>query len=219
MRAHAPRERQKDVVELDAVALGDLRFRALLPAADWTALPAAVHRRFSKRLARGDTAIYVGRIVSTRFSRAGWCLAHAARLVGGPLPIARDTGVASVVSVTEDGSSGGQNWTRLYARRTGFPQIIHSVKRFAGPSGLEEYVGRGIGMALDAAVEDGALTFRSRHFFLEVLGRRLRVPRWLLPINVRVAHADLGGGRFRFTLEVVGSFGPMITQVGEFADA
>ena len=35
-------------------------------------------------------------------SRAGWWLAQAARLIGGPLPLSRDAHVPSVVTVTED---------------------------------------------------------------------------------------------------------------------
>ena len=137
------------------VELGDLRFRALMSEADWASLPLAIRRRFSKRLAGGQTIVYAGEILESWMSRAGWWLAQAARLIGGPLPLTRDAQVrsgrspalrvASVVTVTEDMATGGQIWTRLYARRKGFPQVIHSSKRFAGPTGLEEYVGRGIG--------------------------------------------------------------------------
>ena len=71
------------------------------------------------------------------------------RLIGGPLPIDRaSVHVPSVVTVTEDKASGGQIWTRIYGRRKGFPQVVHSSKRFAGPTGLEEYVGYGVGMTL-----------------------------------------------------------------------
>src|SRR5690242_15034491 len=116
----------------------DLRFRALMSEAEWVSLPAAIRCRFSKRLADGRTAVYAGEVLETTMSRAGWWLAQAARLVGGPLPTSRSAHVPSVVTVTEDKSSGGQIWTRLYARRRGFPQVIHSAKRFLGPSGLEE---------------------------------------------------------------------------------
>ena len=64
-------------------------------------------------------------------SAPGFLLAQLARLFGGPLPISRAAGLESVVTVTEDLATGGQVWTRLYARRNGFPQIIHSSKRFA----------------------------------------------------------------------------------------
>ncbi len=101
--------------------LGDLRFRARLSAPDWEALPLAVRRRFARRLADGDSVIYVGRVVETRMSAAGWCLAQATRLIGAPLPLGRDRDVPAVVAVTEVMRGGGQVWTRLYARRAGFP--------------------------------------------------------------------------------------------------
>jgi len=62
----------------------DLRFRALLADEDWGRLPLATWRRFSKRLADGKTAVYVGEVVEVRFSRIGWWLAQLARLIGGP---------------------------------------------------------------------------------------------------------------------------------------
>ena len=51
--------------------LGDLRFRALMSADDWASLPVAIRRRFSKRLAGGETAVYVGEIVESRMGFAG----------------------------------------------------------------------------------------------------------------------------------------------------
>src|SRR5262245_40544344 len=95
--------------------LGDLRFRALTSEQDWNALPPPIRRRFSKRLSGGDTAVYVGEVLETRMSRAGWWFAQAARLIGGPLPISRDAHLPSVVTVTEDVAACGQHWTRLYA--------------------------------------------------------------------------------------------------------
>src|SRR5580692_1933910 len=183
-------------------SLGDLRFRALLSDDDWAALPLAVRRRFSKRLAGGRTVVYAGEVLETRMSGSGWCLAQMARLIGGPLPTSRDVNMPSVVTVTEDVATGGQIWTRLYARRNGFPQIIHSAKRFAGPTGIEEYLGRGFGMALRIGVCDGALEFRSDSYFLAFFGRRLRLPNWLSPGIMTVTHAERGEGRFEFTLEV-----------------
>lgn len=125
------------------------------------------------------------------------------RLVGAPLPLARCVHVPSVVTVTEDRASGGQVWTRVYARRSGFPQVVHSSKRFAGPTGLEEYVGYGVGMALDLRVHDGALIFRSRNYFVQLFGRRVALPAWLCPGELTVIHAEVPDGRFSFTLQLV----------------
>jgi hypothetical protein len=143
-----------------------------------------------------------------------------ARLVGGPLPTSRDAKMPSVVTVTEDVASGGQIWTRLYARRSGFPQIIHSAKRFAGPTGIEEYLGRGFGMALRIGVRNGALLFRSESYFLEIFGRRFTLPRWLSPGAMTVTHAERGDGRFEFVLDVSHPrFGTLIRQTAAFREA
>ena len=200
--------------------LGDLRFRALIDDEDWAALPLSIRRRFSRRLADGNTAVYVGEILETRTNMAGWLLAHAARLIGSPFPISRDVHVPSVVSVTEDRANGGQIWTRLYARRRRFPRIVHSSKRFAGPTGLEEHVGHGVGMTLTMEVKDDALVFRSRDYFVEFFGLRIRLPTWFTPGALTVTHAECADGRFSFTLDVVHPrFGLIIRQMGLFREA
>ena len=125
----------------NTILLDDHRFRKLLSDEDWGRLPLSIWRRFSKRFADGETVVYVGEVEEASFSRPGWWLAQLARLIGGPLPLGADTEVPMVVTVTEDAASGGQIWTRICARSSGFPQVIHSSKRFAGPTGLEEYVG------------------------------------------------------------------------------
>jgi Domain of unknown function (DUF4166) len=209
--------------------LGDLRFRALMTEEEWFSLPLAIRRRFSKRLAGGQTIVYAGEILESWTSRAGWWLAQAARLIGGPLPLTRDTQVrsarvptkrvASVVTVTEDMASGGQIWTRLYARRKGFPQVIHSSKRFAGPTGVEEYVGRGVGMTLTIYAREGALVFRSKNYFLELFGRRLFLPAWLTPGTLYVTHAELPDGKFSFTLQIFHPrFGLLLRQMAIFRE-
>lgn len=201
-------------------SLGDLRFRALLSDDAWFSLPPPVRRRFSKRLGGGRTAIYAGEVLTTRMNGAGRCLAQLARLIGGPLPLSCDAIMPSVVTVTEDMATGGQIWTRLYARRDGFPQIIQSSKRFAGPTGIEEYLGRGFGMALAISARNGMLMFRSDHYFLQIFGRRLRLPRWLSPGEMTVTHAERSDGRFEFTLEVKHPrLGVMIRQSAAFREA
>lgn len=201
-------------------ALGDLRFRALLSEQDWAALPVAVRRRFSKRLADGNTAAYVGTVVESWMSRSGWLLAQALRLIGGPLPTSRQAHLPAVVAVTEDMKSGGQVWTRLYARRRGFPQVVHSCKRFCGPTGIEEHVGCGVGMSLTVAVEGGALAFRSHRYFVALGRRRMVLPAWATPGALTVRHSEESGERFIFSLEIVHPrLGPLIRQRVSFQEA
>ena len=199
--------------------LADLRFRALIPADDWASLPPAVRVRFSKRMRDGATCAYTGVITDIETSRLGRLLARAALLIGAPLPLQFKPG-AAVVTVTEDGVGQGQVWTRLLVRPHGLPQVIHSAKRFAGPTGLEEHLGLGVGMALTVAVEGGVLTFRSAFYFADWFGRRLRLPGWASPGALVVTHEDAQDGRFVFALDLVHPwFGRLIHQRGLFRDA
>lgn len=203
-----------------AEGLTDLRFARLLGAQGWAALPRAVRARFAKRYAPGTSVSYAGMIADCRMSAAGWCLAQLARLVGAPLPLDRGGGLAAVVTVTEHGPSGGQVWTRVYARRGGFPQVIHSAKMFTGPTGLEEYLGLGFGLALTVRAEPDRIVFLSDHYFLRLGQLRLRLPRWLAPGQLRIDHIDHGHGAFAFVLDLQHPWlGELIHQHGEFHDS
>lgn len=181
-------------------AADDMRFRQLLGAPAWAQLPAAVRRRFGKRLGPGQSVTYAGHVLACQATFSGWLLAQCCRLIGAPLPLERGAGGAAVVSVTEDGVSGGQHWTRIYARRRGFPQAIHSAKRFAGPTGLEEYLGAGFGIALRVEPLADGVRFASDHYFWAFAGIRLRLPRWLAPGRLTIDHCAVGDNAFTFTL-------------------
>jgi hypothetical protein len=200
--------------------LDDNRFRALLSDEDWGRLPVAIWRRFSKRLCDGETMVYVGEFDEVCCSGIGWWFAQAARALGGPLSLGYETGGPAIVTVTENEAAGGQIWTRIYARNGRFPQVIHSCKRFCGPTGLEEYLGFGISMALRVCVADDALHFHRTGYSFSLGRLRLRLPDWLTPGALIVSHADLGGGAFRFTLEITHPrFGRLLRQSAKFTEA
>lgn len=201
--------------------LHDLRFRALLGEEAWATLPEAVRLRFSHRYAGGRTVAYAGVVDEIRISLPGLLVSRLVRLLGGPLPMHRETGVPTVVTVTEDVPTGGQVWSRLFARRKGFPQVIHSAKRFSGPTGLEEVVGFGIGMALAVGVNADGITFSSRGYFWQPFGgRRIPVPRWLTPGDLVVTHEDGGSGTFRFTLSLRHPLlGELVSQTASYREA
>jgi hypothetical protein len=200
--------------------MGDLRFRRLLGDAAWGQLPEAVRRRFSKRLATGETLLYRGEVVATELSALGRMLSFATRIIGAPLPLDNGATGPALVAVTEDPLLGGQSWLRIYARPGRFPQAIHSAKRFRGPTGLEEYVGCGIGMALEVAVEDAALVFRSTGYFIEAGPWRLALPRALQPGRMQIVHRDEGSGLFSFRLTLAHPiFGCLVHQLAYFSDA
>jgi hypothetical protein len=215
----ADRRDDRDAAFAEPGDLHDLRFRTLLGAADWGRLPQVVRDRFSRRLSPGVAVTYVGEIVESRRTWPGLVLAQLCRAIGAPLPLGDDLGVAAVVTVTEDGRTGGQFWTRMYGRAGGFPQVIHSSKRFAGPTGLEEYLGCGFGIALGVSADARALHFHSRHYFLALGPMRLRLPSWLAPGALTISHVDRGDGRFDFVLDLRHPLlGEILRQVGVFRE-
>lgn len=197
----------------------DARFRTLLGDLAWWRLPDVVRDRFSLKLNVGDQRLFKGEVIETRLSRIGRLIAQLARLVGAPLPFTEGaTGPASV-TVTESPQLGGQIWTRTYARPGCFPQTINSVKRFRGPTGLEEYLGFGLVMRLTLRAENGDLVFSSAGYGLDVLGHRLSLPRWLEPGRCTITHRALGPEEFSFTLELDHPrFGQLAHQVAVFKE-
>jgi hypothetical protein len=204
----------------DAAVLVEERYRRCLGDAAWFRLPAAVRRRFSKCLAEGEQTIYRGEVVDMELSRLGWALAQAVRLFGAPLPFTREALGPCVVVVTEAAALGGQIWSRSYPRPGRFPQVVHSAKRFAGPTGIEEYLGRGMVMRLTLVEEAGQMVFRSAGFALEIAGRTVRVPDWLMPVRCTVIHRAETDDRFSFALTLEHRwFGRLLHQVAFFRDA
>ena len=193
--------RKLDEEQRQREALVDLRFRALVGRDAWDALPEAVRRRFSKRLS-GEAVGALSRTGGADRVLDGW-LAVRAR----PAPDRRAT--AAQPRCRRSGGGQRQRGCAQQAARcgagstaaaTGFPQVIHSAKRFAGPTGLEEYVGRGVGMALKVEAMADGLRFVSDHYFLMLAGGGCRLPRWIEPGRTIVEHHDLGHGCFLFSL-------------------
>jgi hypothetical protein len=218
--AHSPQPSlQPPNSQIIAHPLADVRFRTLVGEVAWTRLPEPVRRRFSKRLGPDETLIYRGRVLVTELSRWGSILAFLSRAIGSPLPLTNGACGPALVVVTEDEQLGGQSWTRIYTRAGRPPQTVHSAKRFRGPTGLEEYVGYGIGMALHVAVEDGALVFHSDHYFLSLGRWRLRLPRLLAPGEMCITHREEGNGTFSFRLRLTHRrLGCLVHQLAHFLD-
>ncbi len=199
----------------------DFRFRRLLGERAWSLLPAAIQKRFGSHVKGGQSLVYQGVITRMKFNWVGRILAQLTRLIGTPLPMHQDSeGQPAVVCVTEDEERGGQFWIRQYGRKNGFPQVVHSSKRFDGPTGLEEYIGFGIGMALKLEARQNELLFKSDHYFLQMFNRRLRFPKVFSPGGLTIIHRDLGEGYFAFILQLDNRlFGRMIDQEAIFTDA
>jgi len=195
-------------------------FRRLVSDEDWQRLPSAVQRRFARRLEPGESAAFLGEVATTRLTVFGRLTAQLARLVGAPLPLRSLEHTPAAVLVTEAPASESQLWTRIYHEPGRLPQVICSIKQFAGPTGLEECVGHGIGMALTLHVEERAIVIRSAGYFWRVRGRRLKIPDWMTPGRMTVIHREERAGRFSFTLIVTHAlFGVTIQQVAFFRDA
>ena len=167
----------------------------------WAALPETTRARFGKRLADCRTILYAGEIVECRMNLAGRLLAHAARLIGAPLPTSRDVDVPAAVSVTEDPASGGQFWTRHLR-----PQPrLSAGDPFAASASPARPASRNMSAAASASRSMSrwrtARSISSATIISSACGRlRLRLPRWLAPGRMRVSHIDCNHGLFAFVL-------------------
>lgn len=213
-------EPYRDLVARAQALHTDTRFKDLLGARAWSILPKEVQNRFSMKARAGASIIYRGVTAHLRMNHLGRLLAQALRVIGAPLPLEPSEGPCpAFVTVTDDLQAGGQIWTRVYARKSGFPQMVNSAKRFAGPTGLEEHVGGGIGMTLRLSVRDKALLFLSDAYFVEIFNKRFVLPRWLTPGDLEIGHHDRGGGAFAFTMTLNHPvFGLLIDQYTIFQD-
>ncbi len=194
-------------------------FQALLGEAAWRTLPASIRTRFSRTLAPGASAAFVGSVASTKLTRFGWLWAQLARLIGSPLPLHALAQRPAAVLVTQADRDTTQIWTRIYHEPGRLPQVIRSMKRFAGPTGLEECVSGGIGMSLVVTVEHRAIVFRSQEYFWRCGRLRWRIPAALTPGKISVTHRQERAGEFSFTLQVDHPwFGETVRQIAFFRD-
>ena len=185
----------------------------------WKDLPTHIRRRFSHHLAEGDRVIYVGEVGGTHMSLLGRLIAQVAQLVGAPLPLEESGQMPVTVLVTGCESLGGQVWTRIYHRARAVPQVIQSIKRFGGVTGLEEIVGGGVGIRLTLSVHNRTLVFRSAGYFVRIAGMQLSLPDWLTPGVIEVIHREESLGRFSFWLSVTHVWaGRIIDQVAFFRE-
>jgi Domain of unknown function (DUF4166) len=202
-------------------------FEDLLAPSHWARLPSQIRQRFSCHIKVGQSRLYSGRVLTTHLSFLGQILAYLLVPFGAPLPLHETVGgEAAIVAVTADTSSKGQGaqvWSRQYSRSGGFPQTIYSTKRFAGPTGLEERLGPGlgeaIGMSLSLSSDDKALHFISQRYFLWLFGIRIWLPKWLEPGQMVVSHEIVNATQFIFRLKLTHPlFGVLVEQACLFHD-
>ena len=182
----------------------------LVHGSDWARLPQSLRRRFE---AGHGPAVYRG-AMSFETSVIGAIFAVLARAFGAPLTGRREANVPVDVDVRAVGD--GVAW----ARRLDDGHCIRSVKS-AGPGGtVLERTDGGLGMVLYVSIEDEALVFTSRSFFLEVGRWRVTIPGVLTPGRCRVEHRAIDDGWFRFSLTMIHPlWGTTFRQTGIFTDS
>ena len=200
--------------------LTDDRFEKLIGQQAWQQLPILVRNRFSKTLANNRIVYYRGKNTQLKRNIFGTILAQVLRIVGAPLPIFKEVNLPSIVTVYEDKNSGGQVWSRQYQRENKPPQVIESVKKFSGETGLEEYIGFGLSIALQAKVSKNTLAFHGHSFHFKFGKIQFKLPKWLEPGKLLVKHHDLGSGDFEFTLSLYHNiFGELLYQSAIYHDS
>ena len=191
--------------------------RALVGEAGWQRLRPAIRERFGHAPKAGDTWLLRGVMSEVSASLIGRLMAWSSRLFGGPVTHLTGRGVPVDVHVYEDTVLGGTVWERRYDFGRPNRAIAKTTKRMDASGRLLECFGLGLGMELEVYEEHGALNFRSRRFYADVFGHRIRFPYLFSPGTLLVEHIDEGGGLFRFRMTVNHPiFGRVFFQDGIF---
>lgn len=195
-----------------------LRYPGLLKES-WHNLPTSIQKRFIKTAPPRDVLIYHGRIHETRMSRLGYWLCRLCLLIGSPLPQNATARGPATVIVREAKNFNGQFWTRIYPGPGNLPQVITTLKRFDGPTGLEEWISEHLGISLSLRCGAKSLTFTSDDYFYRLWKWRLTLPRWLSPGELVITHRETGPRRFRYTLSLQHRwFGELVYQTAIFEE-
>lgn len=193
-------------------------FERLLGRRAWQRLPELVQRRFAQATP-DHTVIYRGCMKVVRHNRLGWLCAQLCRLIGTPVAPYAGRDLNMTVRVYDAPRLRGSVWERCYRFPDRAPVLVLSTKCLDGAGRLVEALGFGLHMALEVFEDDGDLVFRSTDYYIELLGLRLTLPRWLPPGQTTVIHRDVGCGRFHFIFFTRHPwFGQMFFQEGTFHD-
>lgn len=191
-------------------------FRKLLGETAWNRLVPAVRQRFATAQHR-QVVRYGGTMTRVDCNVFGWLLAQCCRLLGTPLTPQRGRDIETIVSVYDEPRRKGTVWEREYRFPGKAAVVIRSTKCLDLDKSLLESVDGGVRMRLRVYEEEGQLVFVSTDYFLELLGLRLPLPRFLTPGETEVRHIDLADGNFRFTLTIRHPlFGLLFYQDGVF---
>jgi hypothetical protein len=156
--------------------------------------------------------------MDVRMNWLGWLFAQGCRLIGTPLSPWPGAGVPVTVTVRPL-PGGAVLWERRYAYLGRRALTIASRKEVGADGALLEITRGGLGMRLALSLEDGALVFRSTHYFLRLGAVSVPIPLWLTPGRACVVHRDLGSGRFHFGLSFVHPLaGETFVNAGDFED-
>lgn len=176
--------------------------RALVGEDGWHRLAPAIRARFGHAPRAGDIWLLRGVMSEVSATFMGRVMAWISRLVGAPVTHLTGRDVPVDVHVYEDLEQGGTVWERRYDFGRPKRAVARTTKRMDTTGRLLECFGRGFGMELEVYEEAGALNFRSRRFYAELFGRRIRFPYLLSPGTLLVEHIDEGDGLFRFRMTV-----------------
>ncbi len=186
----------------------------------WLFLPPATRRRFLRKIEAGGlcplsrrsrrmpdqpggVAAGAGRAVDRRAVAAG----HGHRRLGQRKRHRRCRWPGAILDAAI------WSCTEVFHRLSTAPSALPE------PTGIEEYLGLGVGIALRLEEAGSALLFVSDHYFLKLGGLRVKLPNWAMPGALTVGHMDIGGGRFVFSLDLVHPLlGELVHQLCVFAD-